>query len=377
MEIRAEDLPRSERLPFVMRRLFEKRGYRRYRMSNFETYDLYRENKKFLESEAIITFTDTTGRLMALKPDVTMSIVKHTSPDTSTSRLYYEENVFRVAPQSGEYREISQMGLEYIGGQTGYGEAEVIELAVRSLRAIQPEALLSVGHMGFLAGMFEALRFSEAACAAALDALRQKNGHALYQVAVQSGCDEEAAARAASLAALAGPFAQTLRAAKPLAANCAMRCALRDLQTICAVLDAAGVADTLRLDFSALNDMDYYNGVVFQGYVKGAPRAVLAGGRYDNLLRRFSKPQSAVGFAVYLGELERAFASHAAYDVDTLLLYDPRQEPAAVANAVQLLLKNADSVRAEQSAPEDVRARRVVRLAEDGTIRPAGGESSC
>ena len=58
--------------------LFEQRGYRRYRMSNFEAYDLYRENKNFLESEGIITFTDASGRLMALKPDVTMSIVKHT-----------------------------------------------------------------------------------------------------------------------------------------------------------------------------------------------------------------------------------------------------------------------------------------------------------
>ncbi len=76
MEIETGRLPKDEQVPLLLRGLFEQRGYRRYRMSNFEAYDLYRENKNFLESEGIITFTDASGRLMALKPDVTMSIVK-------------------------------------------------------------------------------------------------------------------------------------------------------------------------------------------------------------------------------------------------------------------------------------------------------------
>ena len=99
MEIETGRLPKDEQVPLLLRGLFEQRGYRRYRMSNFEAYDLYRENKNFLESEGIITFTDASGRLMALKPDVTMSIVKHTKPDAVSSKLYYVENVFRLAPQ--------------------------------------------------------------------------------------------------------------------------------------------------------------------------------------------------------------------------------------------------------------------------------------
>ena len=87
MEIETGRLPKDEQVPLLLRGLFEQRGYRRYRMSNFEAYDLYRENKNFLESEGIITFTDASGRLMALKPDVTMSIVKHTKPDAVSSKL--------------------------------------------------------------------------------------------------------------------------------------------------------------------------------------------------------------------------------------------------------------------------------------------------
>ena len=175
MEIETGRLPKDEQVPLLLRGLFEQRGYRRYRMSNFEAYDLYRENKNFLESEGIITFTDASGRLMALKPDVTMSIVKHTKPDAVSSKLYYVENVFRLAPQSGEYREISQMGLEFIGGQGGYAEAEAVELAVRSLAAIGPQSVLDVGHMGFITSLLDVLGVREEARAAALDALRGLN----------------------------------------------------------------------------------------------------------------------------------------------------------------------------------------------------------
>lgn len=356
MEIETGRLPKDEQVPLLLRGLFEQRGYRRYRMSNFEAYDLYRENKNFLESEGIITFTDASGRLMALKPDVTMSIVKHTKPDAVSSKLYYVENVFRLAPQSGEYREISQMGLEFIGGQGGYAEAEAVELAVRSLAAIGPQSVLDVGHMGFITSLLDVLGVREEARAAALDALRAKNAHTLRAIAAESGCTEEEAGQ------LAAP---------------GMADACGELQSLYDALEAVDAADTLRLDFSTLNDIDYYNGVVFKGYVRGVPRAVLAGGRYDNLMRRFGKPQPAVGFALYLGGLGRAFAEKSDYDVDTLLLYDAGQSPAQVARAVQSILKSGRSVRAEQSAPEGLRVRQTLRLGPDGAVPVTGGGGIC
>ncbi|MFQ9680936.1 MAG: ATP phosphoribosyltransferase regulatory subunit [Ruthenibacterium lactatiformans] len=274
-------------MPLLLRGLFEQRGYRRYRMSNFEAYDLYRENKNFLESEGIITFTDASGRLMALKPDVTMSIVKHTKPDAVSSKLYYVENVFRLAPQSGEYREISQMGLEFIGGQGGYAEAEAVELAVRSLAAIGPQSVLDVGHMGFITSLLDVLGVREEARAAALDALRAKNAHTLRAIAAESGCTEEEAGQLAALAALAGPFPETLDAARALVAAPGMADACGELQSLYDALEAVDAADTLRLDFSTLNDRLLQRRCV-KGYVRGVPR-VLAGGRYDNLMRRFGK----------------------------------------------------------------------------------------
>lgn len=57
------------------------------------------------------------------------------------------------------------------------------------------------------------------------------------------------------------------------------------------------------MELSLLNDLEYYNGIVFQGYIKGLPRAILSGGRYDKLLQRFGKSQPALGFAIYLNDI--------------------------------------------------------------------------
>lgn len=372
VELEIGRLPKDEQLPLLLRGLFERRGYRRYRMSNFEAYDLYRENKNFLESEGIITFTDATGRLMALKPDVTMSIVKQTKPDAAVSKLYYMEHVFRLAPQGGQYQEISQMGLEYIGGRDGYAEAETVELALRSLAAVGAQSVLNVGHMGFVTGMLDAFGLRPAARVAALDALRDKNAHALRDIAKANALTDEQANRLVALASLAGPFVDTLRAAREMAAAPAMTEALEELRALGDALRPVAAAGDLRLDFSTLNDMDYYNGVVFKGYVKGVPRAVLAGGRYDNLMRRFDKPQAAIGFALYLSELNRLSGAPAAYDVDTLLLYDAGQTPAQVAAAVRTLSAQG-SVFAASSPPEGLRAKKTTRLIGTAWTDETGG----
>lgn len=376
MKIEIGRMPKDEQLPLLLCGLFEQRGYRRYRMSNFEAYDLYRENKNFLQSEGIITFTDATGRLMALKPDVTMSIVKQTKPDAAEQKLYYIEHVFRMAPQGGQYQEISQMGLEYIGGQGGYAGAETVELALHSLAAIGVQSVLNVGHMGFVTGLPDAFGLHPVARAAALAALRDKNAHALREIAGENHLTEEQSRRLAALASLAGPFGDTLRAAARMAVSPAMTAALEELRSLYDALRPLAAAGALRLDFSTLGDMDYYNGVVFKGYVKGVPRAVLAGGRYDHLMRRFEKPQAAAGFALYLSELNRLFQEQREYDVDTLLLYEQRHTPAQVAAAVRTLSAQG-SVFAALAPPEGLRARRTVSITSTMLSREEGGDGKC
>lgn len=76
-----------------LNQLYEGYGYRKFRMSKFEDYDLYAQNKDFLKKGHIITFTDVDGSLKALKPDITLSIIKNNSGDSE--KVYYNENVYR------------------------------------------------------------------------------------------------------------------------------------------------------------------------------------------------------------------------------------------------------------------------------------------
>ena len=83
----------EEQLLFRLRRQYRQYGYRPYRMSKFEKYELYAGNKDFLPSEQIIAFSDTDGTLLALKPDVTLSIVRSGRDEPGTvQKVYYQEN---------------------------------------------------------------------------------------------------------------------------------------------------------------------------------------------------------------------------------------------------------------------------------------------
>ncbi len=97
-------LKKEERVSFSLRALFEQYGYRKFKMSKFEEYDFYAENRSFLHSEAILTFTGLDGKLLALKPDVTLSIVKNTKEAEMRQNAYYNENVYRARKGAGEYK---------------------------------------------------------------------------------------------------------------------------------------------------------------------------------------------------------------------------------------------------------------------------------
>ena len=227
MEFSLEHLQPKERASFALRSLYETAGCRKYHMGRFEEYSLYQENRSFLSSEQVITFTDLDGRLLALKPDVTLSIAKTAQPAPGeTLRYYYHENVYRPSAESHTFKEISQMGLEMLGA---VGEAEVQQavcLAAQSLAALGAEWVLEVSHMGYLFGLFDALGVPEAARAQLLEKLRQKNAHELRAAALAAGLSETAADALCGVLELSGGYAATLSKAAALCRNPAMTCLL-------------------------------------------------------------------------------------------------------------------------------------------------------
>ena len=112
-------------------------GYSRYKMNKFEEYDLYARNKDFLVADSVITFTDTNGKLMALKPDVTLSIAKNCRDLPGTvSKLYYDESVYRVSKGTNSFKEIRQLGVECTGDVDDYCILETLSLALEGFAPV-------------------------------------------------------------------------------------------------------------------------------------------------------------------------------------------------------------------------------------------------
>ena len=346
----------EEKVIYGLRSLYEKFGYSQYRMSRFEEYDLYVRNKDFLISDNVITFTDTDGKLMALKPDVTLSIVRASrdEPD-SPLKLYYDENVFRVSGRSRRFREITQTGLEYLGEIDDYVVSEVLQLACRSLRTISRNSILDISDLDIVRTAVEELGLKDDLTATILKYLGQKNVHEIENVCSSAGASESDIRRLTDLIRISGDPDKAISILKQGGYSGA---AVKHLETLVSLLRQNGFYDMVRIDFSVVNDMNYYNGTVFKGYVAGIPSGILSGGRYDRLMKRMGKRAGAIGFAVYLDLLSQATSAKDDYDVDVLLLYDRSSSPEDISNAVRTLTESGLSVSAQKNADTRIRYRK-------------------
>ena len=154
-------LKREESAVYALRSLYRRFGYTQFKMSKFEEYDLYVRNKDFLVSDGIITFTDTNGRLKALKPDVTLSIINNSKDTDGVQKLYYNENVYRISGSTHTYKEIMQTGLECVGNIGLFEVCEVLNLAIKSLETIDNNTLLELSHVGLIEAAFDELKLSK------------------------------------------------------------------------------------------------------------------------------------------------------------------------------------------------------------------------
>ena len=380
-------LKNEERIAFLLRSLYRQYGFLQYKMSKFEEYDLYAGCRDYL-SDNIITFTDTNGKLMALKPDVTLSIVRNTKDIPGyVNKIYYNENVYRVSNGSHVYKEIMQAGLECIGDIDDYNIFETVLLAVKSLATISEDYVLSISHLGLISSLLGEFGFDEAEQKTAISLIGRKNMHEFKALcesvkATQASripdrgsctCEsvkklhaDEAIDRLVSLFMLNDEPSIVLD--KLTQMNCNPDY-ISELRSLCSMLNAAGEGAKIVIDFSVVSDMKYYNGIVFKGYIKGVPESVLSGGQYDALIRQMGKHSRAVGFAVYMDFLERFYENERAYDVDAVIRYDDTTDRRALFNAVQVAMNKGLRVTAQKELPDKLRYRILYTIDEYGALK--------
>ena len=352
-------LRQEERVLYRLRDLYRLSGYTQYKMGKFEEYDLYARNKDFLVSDGIITFTDTDGRLMALKPDVTLSIIKNTrDADDCVQKVYYSENVYRISGSTRQFKELMQTGLECIGDVDLYSLCEVISLASRSLDIVHPANVLELSHMGVVSALVGDLDLDSDVQKAVLKCIGEKNADGIRAL-----CPDRDIEGVLALVSAHGAPEDVIARMRPHCRQGLAKAALDELQTVTDTLRALGHR-AVQVDFSIVNDMNYYNGIVFMGYIEGIPSGVLSGGQYDKLMQRMGRKSRAVGFAIYMDLLERLGSEADPYDVDTLLLYPDSADVARLSEIVRGIAEAGRSVTAQRTIPERLKYRRLVRFEE-------------
>lgn len=281
-------------------KIFEGFGYSEVVTPGLEFYDVFNGKGRCFPQETMYKLVDGKNRLMVLRPDSTMPIARLAATrlrgEELPLKLFYNQNIFVVNPKdSGRDDEISQCGIEILGGDRGSAALEALVLASISLAACDNDYRLEIGDTGIFAELIADREYSDFEVDELRKAIDTKNLPALDSFFNAHPDDDETAFKA--LPRLFGGFEVFEEAHKYLHGK-VLEEKLNKLEKLCEKLGELIPKEKIRVDLGLVHRKDYYTGIIFRGYVEGYGQPLLSGGRYDNLLGEFGRDVDAVGFAV-------------------------------------------------------------------------------
>ncbi len=279
-----------------MRTASESFGYQEWDAPFLETLELYAaKSGEELVKEQAFTFEDRGGSQVTLRPELTPSlarmIAKKQRQLTYPLRWWSFGPFWRYErPQKGRSREFFQWNIDLLGPDSPEADAELIAVAVKFMRSVglSPEqARVYVNNRQLMDSEFDKLEIpteSRLNVSNLVDRRSKMKDEAWQKYALESGLSQE---QLDGLIALLG--------------NKELWKEWEDLRRLFAALDALGVSEYVEFDPNIVRGLLYYTGTVFEAFdlSGGVRRAILGGGRYDNLLEDVGgDPLSAVGFAM-------------------------------------------------------------------------------
>lgn len=255
---------------------------------------------------------DQQGHTLVLRPDMTAPIARVAASQLKNSefplRLAYDGPVFRAQQtEGGKPAQFEQVGTELIGDHSSYADAEVIALLVESLkRTGLQDFVVTVGHIGYVKAFFQDLLGEEQETMEKLLNYLYRKNYVGYREAVKeltiSGDKQDALLQLLNLKG----GEEIFDASRSLARNQSCMQAVNELKQLFRLLKQYGVERYIHFDLNLISHMDYYTGILFEGYAPHIGALLCNGGRYDTLLPSFQLNASATGFAIHLERLVEA-----------------------------------------------------------------------
>ena len=306
-----------------IRKMYDSYGYKKISLPSFEEYDLYNENKDFIDRN-VLTVMSPNGKLLALRPDITLSVAKKVSKDQSLkySKIYYQENTYNLTKYVG-YEEDEQLGIELIGKESTFLDFEIINLAVKSLDIINKKSMIVLSHAGFISSVFENFDLEYEIKEEILDCINRKNSHDIQKILKKNEhISENVKKLIYKIPELSGNLENIEKELLKYEINVNTKKILSELKQLNSLLMKFYKKSKIIFDFSVVKNLNYYNGIILQGYIEGFPNVILTGGRYDKLFEKFGVDTGAVGFAILTDGLKGYYKDTDKKDFEVLIAYD-------------------------------------------------------
>ena len=306
-----------------IRKMYDSYGYKKISLPSFEEYDLYNENKDFIDRN-VLTVMSPNGKLLALRPDITLSVAKKISKEQSLkySKIYYQENTYNLTKYVG-YEEDEQLGIELIGKESTFLDFEIINLAVKSLDIINKKSMIVLSHAGFISSIFENFDLEYETKEQILDCINRKNSHDIQKILKRNEhISENVKKLIYKIPELSGNLENIEKELLKYEINVNTKKILSELKQLNSLLMKFYKKSKIIFDFSVVKNLNYYNGIILQGYIEGFPNVILTGGRYDKLFEKFGVDTGAVGFAILTDGLKGYYKDTDKKDFEVLIAYD-------------------------------------------------------
>ncbi|MFA7672958.1 MAG: ATP phosphoribosyltransferase regulatory subunit [Clostridia bacterium] len=327
-----------------IRKLFLSSGFNEIETPCMEYFDMYYGDNEYIRQEDIFKFTDKTGKLLVLRPDMTVPACRVAATKMKGPlpyKLSYIEKCYRANDfGGGKQREFTQCGAEILGSSDAYYDAESIRLAVKTAKAVGiADISVQIGQVEFFSGLAKAAGFCKAECEKISKLIDNKDNFGIEEFLNTHETEPSIRKHLSSLTGYIGGSEMLLKLkADPL--NERSLKAVMNLSEILDILKEMGIDQLVSIDLSMVKKLGYYTGMIFSGmtYKMGFP--ILAGGRYDNLCGKMGKTLPATGFSLSMEmamqALERQGYEYASQAENTVITFTKETRSAVLKKAASI-----------------------------------------
>lgn len=279
-----DECSRKKELELEIENILNKWGYKEVITPTIEYYQTFNGGFQNLKEEDMYKFFDDKGRILVLRPDMTIPIARVVATKfkeiNPPIRLRYTSNVFRVHESlGGKKNEYTDCGVELIGLNGIDSDVEILITALESLKVLKETGYkIEVGNINFFDSAVEWLNldFEQRSFLAKL--IDEKSMKELEEYLDMLKVGDDYKDFFMKLPWLFGGV-EVLDIGEKYAINNEILNEIKYLRNIYEILDSLGYGDKLTFDLGIVPRLNYYTGIIFKGYVEGIGDTVLRGDR--------------------------------------------------------------------------------------------------